>query len=107
LWIYTKDFFASAVKYENGINVRFRSKAHVDRFVNMFGGKILKLAGTDYRYRIFMNKDIFATVMLKVALDIDYTNFKDAVWQKYHNEEEHLAMYGCWSALAQYQERVK
>lgn len=106
MWIYTKDFFASVVVYKDGLNVRFRSKDHVDRFVTKFGGKIFKLAGTDYKYRIFMKKETFAKILLEVTLEIDYTNFKDVVWKKYHCMEEHKAMFGCWSAMALYQRQM-
>lgn len=96
MWIFTQHGFFSAVCARQGdgrksqpvdperMMVRARLREHlvnlVERFpVELQGCEILKSAGTDYAYRLFVAKAVWSAVVKKLAEETDYDNFKSAV----------------------------
>ena len=118
MWLFTKYGFFSAVcaregdgKYgrpvdENRIMVRARSKEHLLALIQRFGAhlgesEILDSAGTDYRYRIFVDKDRWSAVIGDLASETDYDNFKSAVatHQGADGREYEMALHDVWSVM--------
>jgi hypothetical protein len=98
IWIFTKHGFFSAVCARRGsgpyskpvdldrIMVRGRVRAHLEalkkRFPDLLGKhKIETLAGTDYAFRLFVAKTVWAEVVARLAEETDYDNFKSKVSQ--------------------------
>ena len=96
MWIFTKHGFFSAVCARQGsgtygqpvdlnrMMVRARVRAHLDalkqRFPDLLGScEIQDFAGTDYAYRIFVAKSVWAQVLAGLAEETDYDNFKSEV----------------------------
>lgn len=66
--------------------VRARLRKHLENLKSRFPDllencQIQDSIGTDYKYRIFLNKDVWTEVLEKLGADIDYDNFKSAVFK--------------------------
>ena len=96
MWIFTKHGFYSAVCARQGdgkhgqpvdpdrIMVRARVREHLEalkaRFPDLLGRcEIREFAGTDYAYRLFVDKSAWSQVLAGLAEETDYDNFKSEV----------------------------
>jgi hypothetical protein len=96
MWIFTKHGFFSAVCARQGdgrhgrpidpdrIMVRARVRSHLEalkkRFPNILGEcGIRESAGTDYAFRLFVQKSAWMEVLAGLAEETDYDNFKSEV----------------------------
>jgi hypothetical protein len=96
MWIFTKHGFFSAVCARQGdgkhgkpvdldrIMVRARLRGHLEalkkRFPDILGKcEIQESAGTDYAYRLFVQKSAWSRVLAGLAVETDYDNFKSEV----------------------------
>ncbi|MDA1232699.1 MAG: hypothetical protein O2856_18160 [Planctomycetota bacterium] len=96
MWIFTKHGFFSAVCARQGngkhgqpvdperIMVRARVRGHLEalkkRFPDLLGEcEIQESAGTDYAYRLFVQKSTWTQVLAGLAEETDYDNFKSEV----------------------------
>jgi hypothetical protein len=96
MWIFTKHGFFSAVCARQGdgkhgqsvdldrIMVRARVRGHLEalkkRFLDLLGPcEIQESVGTDYAYRLFVQKSAWTRVLAGLAEETDYDNFKSEV----------------------------
>ncbi len=96
MWIFTKHGFFSAVCARQGngkhgqpvdpdrIMVRARLRGHLNalkkQFPNLLSGcEVQESAGTDYAYRLFVQKPEWIKVLAALAEETDYDNFKSEV----------------------------
>jgi hypothetical protein len=96
MWVFTKHGFFSAVCARKGdgrydrpvdldrIMVRGRVRSHLEalkeRFPELLGASaIQEFAGSDYAYRIFVDKPVWSQVLSGLAEETDYDNFKSEV----------------------------
>ena len=96
MWIFTKYGFFSAVSAREGdgahsrpvdldrIMVRARVRHHLgalkERFPDLLGDcELLESAGTDYTFRLFIQKSAWARLVAALAEETDYDNFKSEV----------------------------
>lgn len=96
MWIFTKHGFFSAVCARQGngkhgqpvdperIMVRARVREHLETLKKRFpdllaGGEVQEFAGTDYAFRLFVQKSAWMQVVSAMAEETDYDNFKSAV----------------------------
>ena len=95
MWIFTKYGFFSAVCARRGfaelgqpvdpdrVMVRSRSRNHLERlqkrFTSLKSKQIESFPGSDYPFRIFIDKRAWATLMKQLAEEMDYDNFKSEV----------------------------
>jgi hypothetical protein len=96
MWLFTKHGFYSAVCARTGdgrqgqppdpnrIMVRARVREHLnglkDRFPDLLGHcEIKESVGTDYAFRIFVEKQAWSHMVKSLVDDIDYDNFKSEV----------------------------
>jgi len=118
MWIFTKYGFFSAVCARQGdgsrgqpvdpnrIMVRARLRPHLEalkeRFPEMLGDcEIKEFVGTDYAFRIFVDKPIWTQVVTGLTDELDYDNFKFEVAQfqgKDGAEYEH-SLHDVWSVM--------
>ena len=111
MWIFTKHGFFSAVCARKGdgkrsqpvdlkrIMIRARVLAHLEalkeRYPDLLGtNEILESPEADYAYRLFLPKSDWGQVLLDLAEEIDYDNFKSKVA---NNPEKVGAAY--WDSL--------
>ena len=118
MWIFTRHGFFSAVCARQGdgskhrpvdpdrIMVRARLKSHLEalkkRFGELLGAEEIRSdAGSDYAYRLFVAKPVWAKVMAELATETNYDNFKSEVARhqgKAGAAYEH-ALHDVWHAM--------
>jgi hypothetical protein len=94
MWIFTKYGFFSAVCARmsetsrvvdpNLIMVRARVRNHLEALKKRFSTflypvEIKEFVGSDYAYRLFIPKSVWAKMVADLAKEIDYDNFKSEV----------------------------
>ncbi len=124
MWIFTKHGFFSAVCARQGngkhdqpvdperIMVRARLRGHLEalkkRFPDLLGDcEIQESAGTDYAYRLFVQKSAWMQVVAGLAEETDYDNFKSEVAQhqgRAGSAYEH-SLHDVWSVMHKLQKR--
>ena len=112
MWIFTKCGFFSAVRHNTDktlIHVRARFKGDLERLVKFaYGHKELKTflsptrprivasPNADYAFRTDFPADDWGAILAALAVDIDYTNFKNAV---HDGTERDSAYMRVWSDM--------
>ena len=96
MWIFTRYGFFSAVsarqrdgKYDQAIDpdrimVRARVRGHLEALKERFPVQLGRcdihdFIGTDYAFRIFVDKGVWSRVLSQLAEETDYDNFKSEV----------------------------
>jgi hypothetical protein len=96
MWLFTKHGFYSAVCARQGdgrdgqpvdpdrIMVRARVRKHLDALQERFAGllgdcEIQEFPGSDYAFRIFVDKPVWSQVLVGLNDELDYDNFKSEV----------------------------
>lgn len=86
--------------------VRSRLRQHLDalieRFPDLLGqSEIKEFAGTDYAFRIFVPKPAWSQVLVALAEDMDYDNFKSEVarFQGPDGTAYEHALHKVWSVM--------
>lgn len=64
-----------------------------------FDTEIITNAGTDYDARVYVRQDSLAEALAQMALDIDYSSFKDTTTSKFKDNQLHDAYYAIWRVL--------
>ena len=122
MWVFTKHGFFSAVCARQGdgthgqpvdpgrIMVRARVREHLEglktRFPNLLGQcDILEFAGTDYAFRVFMDKQVWSRVLAGLAEETDYDNFKSEVARQGRGAAAYeRALHDVWSVTYRLQQ---
>jgi hypothetical protein len=120
MWTATTIGFFSVVRdrqTKGGVLVRARAKADIWNLYRMFStaykgkGKRYKMTRPkaderrDYRWRIAMRKKDWAKIVYRLAMGIDYCNFKDEVHNRPDQANKNSAYLSVWSALMGVQRR--
>jgi len=123
MWIFSKHGFYSAVCARQGdgklgqpvdpdrIMVRARVRGHLEalkkRFPNLLGdSEIQESSGTDYAFRLFIEKSNWMLVVAELAEETDYDNFKSEVARHQGRAGaayEH-SLHNVWSVMHKLQE---
>lgn len=97
MWVFTQDGFVSAVESDRDpgtLVVRARDKQSLQMLSDLTGAELVELRGRDYEYRIFISKDQFTDWVAAQVAAIDYSNFKNRLWQTrgdvYHDAASHV-----------------
>ncbi len=118
MWIFTKYGFYSAVCARQGdgrhdrpvdpdrIMVRARVRRHLDALKERFPAllapcDVQEFTGTDYAYRIFVDKSVWSQVLVGLSEDLDYDNFKSEVgrYQGADERDYEDALHAVWSVM--------
>lgn len=105
MWICFNDGFVSVVADKsNPASLLVRARRKQD-LVNVCGKdmEVLKDAGTDYRWRAFVDRKAFSALVAARIGKIDYTNFKNSV----KDHDLHEMYMDFWSRHHRYQEQDK
>ena len=122
MWIFTKYGFYSAVCARQGdgghnqpvdpnrIMVRARVRKHLDALKDRFSGlladsEIMEFPGTDYAFRIFVDKPVWSRVLVGLNEDMNYDNFKSEVarFQDHVGADYEHALHDVWSVMFEIQ----
>jgi|SRR5580692_3684438 hypothetical protein len=84
MWIMTKIGFYSIVEKQNQICVRTRVRKDLRNFKSLISGcgPIIHTKLSDYKYRVFIPKDVFEAEFYKLAKLVTYGNFKGEIMKK-------------------------
>ncbi len=125
MWIFTKYGFYSSVCARQGdgsyrqpvdpsrVMVRCRMQEHLqalqDRFSDLLAEcEIREFVGTDYAFRIFVDKSVWSQVLAGLSDEMDYDNFKSEVGrhQSVDGDAYERALHDVWSVMHRLQERA-
>ena len=107
MWLFCKSGFFSAVEHwekPGTIHLRARFAGDLERLCARHGidpAGIQETPAGDYRFRMDLGREVWARVVAKEAMDIDYTNFKAAV---HDGTARDWAYFSAWAALRRGQE---
>jgi len=112
MWLATVSGFYSVVRDQQrkgGVLVRARAKADIDNLYRRFGKRFRMTRpkadeSRDYRWRIAMKKRDWVKIVAQLAMEIDYTNFKDEVHKRPDQDNKHSAYLAVWSAMMRVQQ---
>ena len=86
MWVFSRAGFFSAVRKgtdkHGEVCVRARVLADFDKLRELYFpemGQVQTNGGTDYPYRVYMTRSEWADIMERMALDVDYKNFKGMI----------------------------
>lgn len=110
MWVFTRAGFYSVLKKPvcaaDELEVRTRCRKDLEVLKKKTGStsKILRNAGTDYPFRIRINREVWASFIADEAMSIDYPNFKDeALFGRTGSARErkhrHDVYHDVWKAL--------
>ncbi len=108
MWLFTTIGFFSVVQKpgDDFLSVRARVAEDLDRlreeYMPELSGTVV-WPGADYRYRAFISHEDFARGLARLAMDIDYGNFKAAVGQRQGYDRE-LVYSQIWGIMLGLQE---
>lgn len=100
MWLFLSDAMLSIVQKpddKNTLTVRARSKGEIESVFP--DAKVIVGAGTDYRFRAKVAREIVAKAMYDQVMNLNYGNFKSSV----KNRKRHDAYMGVWDVMYQYQ----
>jgi hypothetical protein len=106
MWVFLNNAFFSAVADRNDktrLVVRARMGGDLERTFPEYADKVIESGDSDYRFRIFISRNDFATVMFNQSLDIQYDNFKNSIPQE--EDSRYRAYTGVWSVMNKFQEQ--
>jgi len=120
MWLFTKYGFYSAVCARQGtgklgapvdperVMVRARTRAHLEalkeRFQDLATCEIKAFAGSDYAYRLFVEKSTWATIVAALTSEMDYDNFKSEVGRRRNDRAYEEALHAVWDVMYGLQE---
>jgi hypothetical protein len=101
MWVYCKSGFFSAVNHatkKNMVHVRARFEGDLERLceAHAIKAKVDYTPENDYAWRMNFTKTDWARIMEEESMDIDYTNFKNAV---HDGTERDWAYMNVWSVM--------
>lgn len=104
MWLITPEGFFSAVekpgdRADGMLTVRTRNRADIKALKRYFpDAKPYRVRYSDYEWRIRVPKDEWAQAVARMALEIDYSNFKNEVTRR-QGRERHDIYSRVWSVL--------
>ena len=123
MWLFTKYGFYSSVCARQGdghhgqpvdpdrLMIRARVRDHLEGLQRRFPEQLAEIAisetpDTDYRYRMFVDKAVWTPVLVGLAEEMDYDNFKSEVarHQGAAGANYEHALHDVWSVMYQLQE---
>jgi len=83
VWLVTpRGFYSAVAKLEDGdeyVTVRARSERDIRNLSDLIEAEPSRHEATDYRWRIRCRRSEWAHAVAKMAVEIDYSNFKNRI----------------------------
>jgi hypothetical protein len=105
MWLFTKHGFYSATRsntVKGFMQIRARCRGDLENLKREFKltGAIIETPQADYRWRIVCRPTTWEMLALKLAQDVDYSNFKNSVGDDQHDKP----LMAVWSLMNRFQE---
>ncbi len=103
MWLITNFGFFSVVQKSGEAQLTVRSRARRDlemlreKYLPQLG-EIVEGEGTDYQFRARVSREEFSEALKRIALDIDYSNFKNSVAREQGHGRAHI-YHDVWASL--------
>lgn len=100
MWIFTTEGFISAVQKsgQTDLTVRSRDRRSLQTLAEASGTEIASTPMADYPYRVVVPREQFTSWLTTRAQELDYSNFKSAVFTHRGHEFAH-ALSRVWSDM--------
>lgn len=113
MWLYTVDGFYSVVEnwHDTGqVMIRARVRDDLSRLANRIqrpelGDQIRDDIGTDYAYRVFVDKQVWLDYLLAAGRALNYSNFKATALAGQHNSPCSSAYHDVLSVMKRWQDK--
>ena len=109
MWIFTKHGFFSIVANGDDFVVRARDRWHLEKLKHRFellkGCPIDEKSGTDYPCRIYVQRQAWLEVLVRLGSEVNYTNFKKEVGTK--DAMYSRAVAAVWAIMARMEQRFR
>ncbi len=111
MWLFSKTGFVSVVhdRYckKDEVVVRARIREDLTSFLEKTdlsesSVKILEIDDADYRFRVIIDQAQFALALARLAMEVDYDNFKNEACPWGKDKERMIAYHRCWEALREF-----
>jgi hypothetical protein len=104
MWIFSKHGFYSVTRsrtVKGFMQVRARCRGDLENLKREFAltGQIIETPEADYRWRIMCRPTTWEMLALKLAQDVDYSNFKASVGDDQHDKP----LMRIWQAMHEFQ----
>lgn len=108
-WIFTNNAFVSVVEdrdMPDQLWVRARIKGDLEAFFNLTAQQldVIQTEDADYRWRCVVDRPLFKMALIKLADDVDYTNFKNSIPSNKKGNMRHDHYLRVWTVMKGYQE---
>lgn len=113
MWLMTTRGFVSAVRWDHPgdkhhgmVVLRARDKQHLRDTLAVLPTprpRVTESPGADYRFRAWVDDDQFDAVVVALAREVTYSNFKSAVLRKQGASKYEKALHRVWSELGKLQ----
>jgi hypothetical protein len=114
MWLVTTRGFVSAVEWRGGeqdgkLVLRSRVRDHLDAVLMLApedtATAVAISPSSDYRYRAWITRDGFEKLLVALAREVTYPNFKDAVLARHGLSKYEAATHAVWSIFGRLQPR--
>jgi hypothetical protein len=110
MWLVTERGFYSVVDKgdrEGYLCVRARVRGDLENLFRLdclagYAGEVIETDNSDYRFRVYVNREDWITAAAELARQIDYSNFKSAVGRRQGHDRANAYM-DVWGDLARLQ----
>ncbi len=105
MWIFTSTGFVSVVEHRDDpgrLVVRARDRASLDALVARTGAPVNPWQGSDYAYRIVVDRPVLADWLADEVRAIEYTNYKTSAHEARGGRFE-AALHEVWRAMMAFQ----
>jgi len=86
---------------KTAVVVRARRKGDIEKVFTKFKDKVIESSNSDYRFRIFADRQLVSELIANEVMRIDYDNFKNSV-----GDRQLRSAYGnIWTVLYDVQEK--
>ena len=104
MWLFTTHgFYSVTTAGRRKVQIRARVRDHLERLKSAFRkqlrGPIIETPDADYRYRIIAGRDAWQKVASQLADEIDYPNFKNAVFNEFGQDNYETALHRVWAIM--------
>jgi hypothetical protein len=114
MWLFTENAVLSVVEDKNNSErfcVRARFPGDIESIFGHTNANVIEGAGTDYRFRAFIDKPIVVEELTKEINNITYTNFKNRVAKASQFDDDHhyrmRMLHQVWNSMYEAQDDVQ
>ena len=104
MWVFTRFGFISIVQHNADPSIMLVRSRTIEPLDALWpGSEVIVMSRADYRYRIFVPREVVSEVIMGLLDGLDYPNFKSTCTD---DDDYQLALASVWRTMYGYQERA-